>query len=351
MENEKNLIVIVDDEDVIGTMFERRFSKLYDVLYYRSAAAMLEDLDSLRPSLMVIDWIMPEMDGVELCCRIRQQHRFDIVPIAFFTGIDPTDENIKTAFQAGAQAFIAKGQSASFLSAQIRTLVESYERLSHYLGQRKVMLSVLKHDMAGLATGVISGIEVLALHPDFEKQELAQQAQSINDAAENLRILFDDLNEVLVTEASDGKKQRQEFSATVFRQDLEEYLKIIQRNVVIADSADMVVSGDRHSLGRSLYYMVRFLDQHIPLEEELTVDMEAEQDTVYLRVTAPVIYRETIERALAEADDWQQTESRHDVLFVQYVRNVLQWHATSLEVITEGAVAGLRFAVPVPGAE
>ncbi|MCP4714006.1 MAG: response regulator, partial [Deltaproteobacteria bacterium] len=140
MENEKNLIVIVDDEDVIGTMFERRFRKLYDVLYYRSAAAMLEDLDGLRPSLMVIDWIMPEMDGVELCCRIRQQHRFDIVPIAFFTGIDPTDENIKTAFQAGAQAFIAKGQSASFLSAQIRTLVESYERLSHYLGQRKVML-------------------------------------------------------------------------------------------------------------------------------------------------------------------------------------------------------------------
>jgi len=199
----KYSVVIVDDDDDILTMFTHRLQKWYDVVSFSTAKDMLDNMDQLTPGLFVLDWMLPEMDGITLCKKIREEHKFDLVPIAFYTSIDPTVENMRIAFESGAETFISKGQSSYFLLANVKTLIEAYCRTMKYLQQRRVMLSVLKHDIANYATCLITGVEVLTMSKAFEESDMQRQFEPILSSSKKLKHLFEDLKEVLITDNRD----------------------------------------------------------------------------------------------------------------------------------------------------
>ena len=103
------MILIVDDHLDTGTALARLLKKCgHEAVAVGSGMAALEMLESMRPSVIVLDMMMPGMHGLEVLRRVREDARVKDVPVVIYSA----DHNLDTAERAlrtGAQAYIVKG--------------------------------------------------------------------------------------------------------------------------------------------------------------------------------------------------------------------------------------------------
>lgn len=122
MESGKPTVVMVDDEvdflRVVGTWAQPR----YGFVGRTSGADLLPDLERLKPSLVVLDVGLPDVDGFEVCRRIRADGRFGGVPILFLTG-RREDEDFVWNMRAGGTAYLTKPVGRRRLLALFRELI------------------------------------------------------------------------------------------------------------------------------------------------------------------------------------------------------------------------------------
>jgi DNA-binding response OmpR family regulator len=113
-------ILVVDDDlalsDVLAFAIRRAG---FEVANAHDGLAALEQFSKENPDLVVLDWGLPRMDGLEVCTRIRTESQ---VPIIMLTVRD-TDDNVISALEAGADEYIIKPFSPRQLIARIRALL------------------------------------------------------------------------------------------------------------------------------------------------------------------------------------------------------------------------------------
>lgn len=122
MENRK--ILIVDDEaDVLEVVEMLLISENYDVYKARDGKEALDIIKSVTPDLVILDIMMPEIDGVEVCKRMRKIDKMVDIPIVMFSAkLSAVDK--KESFDAGADGFITKPFNARGFIAGIKTYLE-----------------------------------------------------------------------------------------------------------------------------------------------------------------------------------------------------------------------------------
>jgi DNA-binding response OmpR family regulator len=113
-------ILVVDDDlalsDVLAFAIRRAG---FEVANAHDGINALEQFSKESPDLIVLDWGLPRMDGLEVCTRIRNESD---VPIIMLTVRD-TDDNVIAALEAGADEYIIKPFSPRQLIARIRALL------------------------------------------------------------------------------------------------------------------------------------------------------------------------------------------------------------------------------------
>ena len=116
-------ILVVDDDrnlrNIIGTNLELAG---YGVIAVSDGAAALRALDDAVPDLVVLDVMMPGMDGFEVCRRIRRHPTAAHVPIVLLTARADTGDTV-SGFEAGADDYIAKPFSPQEMIARIRAKI------------------------------------------------------------------------------------------------------------------------------------------------------------------------------------------------------------------------------------
>jgi two-component system, OmpR family, KDP operon response regulator KdpE len=119
MTNQKFKILVVDDEGQILRVLRRGLeAKGYEVATAPDALTALDILNSTTIDLLITDLRMPEVDGIELCARVRKSHRLPIVVLSV-----KGDEATKVeALDAGADDYITKPFGMDELLARIRAL-------------------------------------------------------------------------------------------------------------------------------------------------------------------------------------------------------------------------------------
>src|SRR3989304_2580111 len=106
MENER--VLIVDDDAMTRLLAAQTLQQAgYEVIMAVNAEEGLELFDSKLPDLLLLDVMMPGMDGFEACCMLRKKPGAERVPIIMLTGLDDTD-SIRRAYDSGATDFITK---------------------------------------------------------------------------------------------------------------------------------------------------------------------------------------------------------------------------------------------------
>lgn len=117
---DKPLILVVDDEEEILEMLELRLkAKGYDVLSFHSAREALGLLDKKKPDLILLDLLMPEMDGWEFCKALRLKVAHQDTPVIVLTASQGLDLEEKIA-QAGVSAYLQKPYDDSVLLQMIQ---------------------------------------------------------------------------------------------------------------------------------------------------------------------------------------------------------------------------------------
>jgi len=117
-----HILAVDDDNEVLETVGRVLRHEAYEVSLANSAAQALTFLDKRIPDLMILDILMPEMDGVTLCRQLRRDSRFIPLPILFLTAKGGTDD-IVSGLDAGADDYVIKPFELAELRARIAALL------------------------------------------------------------------------------------------------------------------------------------------------------------------------------------------------------------------------------------
>lgn len=102
MNKERHTVLIVDDNQVNISLLEKILQKSgYDTLSAVSGKEALEIICAYKPDLVLLDVIMPEMDGFEVCEKLKSSPDTDDIPVIFITAKTETEALVR-GFHAGA---------------------------------------------------------------------------------------------------------------------------------------------------------------------------------------------------------------------------------------------------------
>ncbi len=117
------VIMVVDDESEMLHMLHLALeSQGYLVMRVEDPMRALHITQSLTPNLFILDILMPEMDGYELCRRLRQQANTARTPVIMYSVLDSPQSRSK-AFDMGATDYLHKQQTVTALIAKVNTLI------------------------------------------------------------------------------------------------------------------------------------------------------------------------------------------------------------------------------------
>ncbi|MBN1679184.1 MAG: response regulator transcription factor [Anaerolineae bacterium] len=123
------ILAVDDDPDVLGTLTRALQREGFDVGRALSGVQALAMLEERRPDLMILDIIMPGLDGLGVCRRIRANSDYDDLTILFLTARGQTDD-IVDGLDAGGDDYVIKPFELAELTARVRALIRRGQRSS-----------------------------------------------------------------------------------------------------------------------------------------------------------------------------------------------------------------------------
>jgi DNA-binding response OmpR family regulator len=141
---ENPLILIVDDSlENLQVMASILTNARYRITMTKSAAKALQILDNITPDLILLDVLMPEMDGFELCRRLKTSETTREIPVIFLT-IKADSEDIVKGFQSGGVDYITKPFNKTELLARVQNHLE-LKRSKEELKERSIEIEEKNH--------------------------------------------------------------------------------------------------------------------------------------------------------------------------------------------------------------
>ena len=189
---EKRKILCVDDEfsalKILETILQAHG---YEVMFADSGKDALELISKQKIDLVLLDVLMPELNGYEVCRRIRSDERFKNVPIIMVTSLTSKEDRIRS-IEAWADDFISKPFDRMELLTRIKVLLKQREsrkhleeeRLkSHMLESVSILAGGIAHDFNNLLAAIIGNIGAVKMRMTPEDKGF----QSLSNAEQNCK--------------------------------------------------------------------------------------------------------------------------------------------------------------------
>lgn len=120
---EKKRLLIVDDEADLAEMIKFRMENNgYEVLLAHDGQAALEMARKENPDLIILDLMLPKMDGYKVCGLLKKDSRYSHIPIIIFSAKGQEDD-MKLGRELGADAYITKPFEPQVLLGKIDELI------------------------------------------------------------------------------------------------------------------------------------------------------------------------------------------------------------------------------------
>lgn len=196
-------ILVIDDEpdnfDVIETLLNQQD---YELHYAANGQEAIDSLDIYQPDLILLDVMMPGIDGIEVCRQIKATSKWQAIPIIMVTALD-SKSDLARCLNAGADDFISKPINALELRARVQSMLrikQQYDDLQSLLKLREDMVQMLIHDLRNPLTGILLNLELLR-SPDYPKEKHPYKLDQLHDSASILEGLIDDLLQMALIES------------------------------------------------------------------------------------------------------------------------------------------------------
>lgn len=126
MDNKKRILVVEDDVEIAGLLHELIAHRDYEVYEAHDGQEGLEKTKDLGPDLIILDLIMPKMDGITLCREIRKDPGISRIPIIVLTAKEMGNDQ-REALSAGANDFMIKPLDSELFLFKIKRLIGEYQ--------------------------------------------------------------------------------------------------------------------------------------------------------------------------------------------------------------------------------
>jgi signal transduction histidine kinase len=190
-------VLIVDDItknlQVVGTILRQAG---YAVTPATSGAEALEGLREHLPDLILLDLMMPEMDGLEVCRRLKADPLMRPIPVIFLTASNEM-EHLVQGFEVGAVDYVTKPFNPPELLARVRTHLElkhARERLREMNEEKNEFMGIAAHDLRN-PLSAINGYSEMVMEDaeDIHHHELEQNGRRIRDTAARMAEMVQNL--------------------------------------------------------------------------------------------------------------------------------------------------------------
>ena len=285
-------LLIVDDVQTNVLLLKALLGKEgYQIMVANNGLAALETVKQDLPDLILLDVMMPEMDGFEVAQYLKGQPETANIPIVFLTALDDTESIVK-GFKLGASDFISKPFRKEELMVRLkhqlslvaahRIILEQTEELKKTIAGRDKLYSVIAHDLRSpmasmkmLLNTIMMGIDRGKMDPDvFDMLEMS------NKTSEEVFSLLDNLlkwtkrqlgkltvvpQELNITELVDGVMEVMKPVAEV------KHIRLIREGheeSIVKVDIEMIKSVIRNLLSNALKFSNSDLDIILSVREE-----------------------------------------------------------------------------------
>ena len=203
-------ILVIDDEpnnfDVIEVLLNVN-EQNYTLHYASGGQEAIANLEMLQPDLILLDVMMPGIDGIEVCRRIKAMSTWQAVPIIMVTAL-ASKEDLARCLEVGADDFISKPVSGIELRARVKSMLRikhQYDRINtlSHLQENTISLlqnnldqlcgslvSTLPHELNTPLNGVFGVIDLLVQeHQNMSTEEVQELLEMAQESAQRLEKL------------------------------------------------------------------------------------------------------------------------------------------------------------------
>ncbi|HJV22564.1 MAG TPA: HAMP domain-containing sensor histidine kinase [Holophagaceae bacterium] len=195
-------VMVVDDSATARLMVEGLLRESgFDVVGFGHGEAALAELDRYRPDLIVLDILMPGLDGLEVCRRLRSQEAGRSIPVLFLTA-DERSQTQAQAIEVGGDDLVYKPALQRELVIRARSLLRvrklqvALERESRSLRELQIsqegLFRFIVHDLKSPLQAITSGAELLAEDPVASPASL-KMAGIIKQSAQMMERMVQDI--------------------------------------------------------------------------------------------------------------------------------------------------------------
>ncbi|PSB50863.1 hybrid sensor histidine kinase/response regulator [filamentous cyanobacterium Phorm 6] len=266
-------ILIVDDEpdnfDVIETLLSEQDYQLH---YAASGQEAIASLDIFDPDLILLDVMMPGIDGIEICRQIKAMPKWQAVPIIMVTALNRKSD-LANCLTAGADDFITKPVNAIEMRARVHSMLrikQQYDNIQnlYHIQENTInalestlnelrgnLASTLSHELNTPLNGILGTIGLLK--DDIEDMDIAEIREMLGWADESGRRLEKLTKKFLIyleLELSASRQQKIEFTGTQFSASAIEAALKSQAQSVNRNN-DLVLALEEAEIGLSERYL------------------------------------------------------------------------------------------------
>jgi two-component system, sensor histidine kinase and response regulator len=194
----RSTILVVDDTETNITILVEALDETYDVSVAMDGESALEAIEDDSPDLVLLDVMMPGMDGFTVCKKLKADERFSDIPIIFLTAKHEV-EDITHGFDIGAADYLGKPFQIPELLARVKAHLElkhSKDEIQDKNDEQKEMLHILCHDLANPFASILGVLDLIEEFPD----SLDEYIPLLKESARNGVNLIDLVRQIRRTE-------------------------------------------------------------------------------------------------------------------------------------------------------
>jgi K+-sensing histidine kinase KdpD len=381
MEKMPKILIVDDDDRNVRLMESILRANNYDVVKAYDGEQALQVIASEKPDLVLLDAMMPKMNGFEVCLRVKKAVATRLLPVIMVTALNALEDKVQ-ALEIGADDFLSKPINRLELLAKMRAVlrvknlhdqVEKNKAEIENKNQELLQLEHLKdslilmivHDLKNPLTGIMGNIELLlrkGAHADEEKRK--SLLLKMRDSSNHLLSMIMDLLDISKIEENKMELKWTRFDLSeVISESLREL-----RGVTEVEEKPLVYSGegerfeveaDRNMVFRIIANLLTNALKYSPRGSEIRIETSRQEGQVQVAVIdrgegIPGEYHEKIFQKFAQVDVKKGGHKADRGLGLTFCKMVVEAHGGRIWVKSSpGAGSQFFFTLPVqrPGRE